>query len=137
MTSWLLKTEPSTYSFQDLVRAGRTRWDGITNPVALKHLRTAKVGERAVVYHTGDEKAAVGLCEIVSAAYQDPKDAKLWVIDVAAKDALARPVRLAELKAEAIFQDSPLVRQGRLSFVPLTDAQMARLLKLAASPASK
>ncbi len=131
MAYWLLKTEPSTYSFADLARDGRTRWDGITNPVALKHLKSAKPGDRAVVYHTGDEKRAVGLARIASAAYADPKDAKLSVIDLEAEGPLARPVTLAVLKADPAFAESPLVKQGRLSFVPLTPAQWKRLLTLA------
>jgi predicted RNA-binding protein with PUA-like domain len=131
MPYWLLKTEPSTYSFDDLLRDQKTRWDGITNPAALKHLRSAAAGERVVIYHTGDEKAAVGVAEIVRAAYPDPKNEKLAVIDVAARERLAAPVTLATLKADKAFADSPLVRQGRLSFVPLTDAQWKRLLALA------
>ena len=131
MAYWLLKTEPSTYSFDDLVRDKQTRWDGITNPVALKHLRSAHAGDLAVIYHTGDEKSAVGLAEVAGDAYADPKDAKLAVIDLKAKAALGKPVTLATLKADPAFADSPLVRQGRLSFVPLTDAQFARLSKLA------
>src|SRR5205085_2645351 len=115
MSYWLLKTEPSTYSFADLERAGETRWDGITNPVALKNLRAAAAGDRAFVYHTGDEKAVVGVCEIVKPAYADPKNEKLAVVDVRARERLARPVTLATLKAEPSFAESPLVRQGRLS----------------------
>jgi predicted RNA-binding protein with PUA-like domain len=129
--NWLLKTEPSTYSFADLERDRQTRWDGITNPVALKHLRSASVGDRLVVYHTGDEKAAVGTAELVKAAYADPKNPKLAVVDIKAGKPLQRPVTLAELKADARFADSPLTRQGRLSFVPLTDEQWARLMELA------
>jgi predicted RNA-binding protein with PUA-like domain len=131
MATWLLKTEPSTYSFADLARDKQTRWDGITNPVALKYLRTAKAGDRAVIYHTGDEKSAVGLAEIVGPAYDDPKNPKLAVIDLKAKQPLSRPVTLATIKADPVFAESPLVRQGRLSFVPLTEAQAARLLALA------
>ncbi len=131
MAYWLLKTEPSTYSFSDLVRDKRTRWDGITNPAALRHLKSAKPGDRALVYHTGDEKAAVGEAEIVRAPYQDPKDPKLTVIDIAAKKALKNKVTLATLKSEKLFTDSPLVKQGRLSFVPLTDAQWKRIHQLA------
>jgi predicted RNA-binding protein with PUA-like domain len=127
MAYWLLKTEPSTYSFADLQREKKTRWDGITNPVALKYLRTAKPGDLAIIYHTGDEKSAVGVAEITGAAYPDPKNAKLWVVDLAAKHALARAVTLAEIKADRVFADSPLVRQGRLSFVPITDGQWSRL----------
>jgi predicted RNA-binding protein with PUA-like domain len=122
---WLLKTEPSTYSFADLVRDKQTRWDGIANPVALKNLKSAKAGETLVIYHTGGEKAAVGLAEIVKEAYGDPP-----VVDIRAKKPLAKPVTLATLKADAAFADSPLVRQGRLSFVPLTDAQLQKILKL-------
>jgi predicted RNA-binding protein with PUA-like domain len=131
MAYWLLKTEPSTYSFADLVREKQTRWDGISNPVALRYLRSAAIGDRALVYHTGDEKAAVGEAEIVKAAYEDPKDPKLAVVDLRAGKPLAKPVTLAQLKAEKLFADSPLVRQGRLSFVPLTDAQWKRVHELA------
>ena len=130
MPGWLLKTEPSTYSFADLVREKKTRWDGISNPVALRNLRNAKPGDVAVVYHTGDEKAAVGLAKIASEAYPDPKDAKLWVIDLAADAPLGKPVTLGTLKADRAVAESPLVRQGRLSFVPLTEAQLSRLLEL-------
>jgi predicted RNA-binding protein with PUA-like domain len=131
MAYWLLKTEPSTYSFADLVKDKQTRWDGITNPAALKLLRSATVGERALVYHTGDEKAAVGEAEIVKAAYPDPKNPKLAVVDIRAGKPLPKPVTLAQLKQEPLFADSPLVRQGRLSFVPLTDAQWRRVHELA------
>src|SRR5690349_4324563 len=115
MAFWLLKTEPSTYSFADLQKAKETRWDGIKNPVAIRHLRTAAVGDRALVYHTGDEKAAVGECEIVKAAYPDPKDDRLAVVDIKAGPALAKAVTLAVIKQDPEFADSPLVRQGRLS----------------------
>ena len=132
MGYWLLKTEPSTYSFADLVTAKETRWDGIENPAALKLMKTAAVGDRCVVYHTGDEKSAVGECEITKSAYPDPKNARLVVIDVRAGKPLAKPVSLAIIKRDPLFADSPLVRQGRLSFVPLTDAQWKRLHELAA-----
>jgi predicted RNA-binding protein with PUA-like domain len=132
MAYWLLKTEPSTYSFTDLVAAKETRWDGIENPAALKLMKTAVVGDRCVVYHTGDEKSAVGECEITKSAYPDPKNARLVVIDVRAGKPLAKPVSLAIIKRDPLFADSPLVRQGRLSFVPLTDAQWKRLHELAA-----
>jgi len=131
MAYWLLKTEPSTYSFADLQRDRQTRWDGITNPVALRYLKTASAGDRALVYHTGDEKSAVGVAEIVKAAYPDPKNAKLSVVDLRAREPLKKPVTLATIKAEPLFADSPLVRQVRLSFVPITDAQWKRLLELA------
>jgi predicted RNA-binding protein with PUA-like domain len=131
MAYWLLKTEPTTYSFDDLVRDRQTRWDGITNPAALKNLRTAAVGDRALVYHTGDERRAVGVAEVARAAYPDPKNSKLAVIDLKACDKLPHPVELATLKSDKLFAGSPLLRQGRLSFVPLTDAQYARILHLA------
>ncbi len=132
MAYWLLKTEPSTYSFDDLVKAKETRWDGIENPAALKLMKSASVGDRALVYHTGDEKSAVGECEIVKAAYPDPKNARLVVIDVRAGKPLIKPVSLAIIKRDPLFADSPLVRQGRLSFVPITDAQWRRIHELAA-----
>src|SRR5689334_5979741 len=130
MAYWLLKTEPSTYSFADLQRDKQTRWDGITNPAALKFLKSAAAGDRALVYHTGDAKSAVGVAEIVKAAYPDPKNEKLSVVDLKARDPLKKPVSLATIKSEKLFADSPLVRQGRLSFVPLTDAQWKRLMDL-------
>jgi predicted RNA-binding protein with PUA-like domain len=126
MAYWLLKTEPSTYSFGDLERDKQTRWDGIANPVAIRNLREAKAGDLALVYHTGGEKAAVGICEIVKPAYGEPP-----VVDVKAREKLGKPVTLATIKADAAFKDSPLVRQGRLSFVPITDAQWKRVHELA------
>jgi predicted RNA-binding protein with PUA-like domain len=123
---WLLKTEPSAYGYPELERDGRATWDGVTNPVALKNLRAMKVGERAVIYHTGKEKAAVGLAEVTRAAYPDPKagDARLVVVDLRPTGRLARAVPLAEIKALEVFAGSPLLRQGRLSVVPLTAAQL-------------
>jgi predicted RNA-binding protein with PUA-like domain len=119
---WLLKTEPGTYSYDDLERERRAVWDGVSNPVALKNLRAMKVGDPVIVYHTGTERAAVGLAEVVRAAYPDPKakDARLVVVDLAAKGRLPAPVSLETIKGLPIFKDSPLVRQGRLSVVPLT-----------------
>jgi predicted RNA-binding protein with PUA-like domain len=126
---WLLKTEPSTYGYDDLEREGRAVWDGVTNPVALRNLRAMKEGDRVVVYHTGDEKAAVGLAEVVRAAYPDPKagDPKLVVVDLKPKGRLASPVSLADIKKMPLFAESPLVRQGRLSVVPLDAAQWKAL----------
>lgn len=124
VSMWLLKTEPGTYSYDDLEREKETRWDGVANPVALKNLRAMKAGDRVVVYHTGSEKAAVGLAEVLRAAYPDPKHPKLAVVDLVARGRLPRPVTLAEIKARPAFADSPLVRQGRLSVVPLTAEQM-------------
>jgi len=126
---WLLKTEPGAYSYADLERERRAVWDGVKNPVALRNLRAMKRGERAIVYHTGDEKAAVGVAEIVREAYPDPKasDERLLVVELAARRRLDPPVTLAQIKASALFKDSPLVRQGRLSVVPLTAAQWKTL----------
>jgi predicted RNA-binding protein with PUA-like domain len=126
---WLLKTEPADYSWDELERAGRARWDGVRNPAALRNLGAMKPGDRVLVYHTGDEKAVVGIAEVVRAAYPDPKypDGKLVVVDLAPRARLARPVTLAEIKALAEFRDSPLVRQGRLSVVPITAGQWKTL----------
>ena len=119
---WLLKTEPSTYSWDDLVREKTTTWDGVNNPVALKHMATMNRGDNVLIYHTGSEKAVVGLARVTNV-----KDSKPPVLEIEAVRALPRHVPLAEIKADAIFAQSPLVRQGRLSVVPLTDAQFARL----------
>lgn len=117
---YLLKTEPSAYSFADLERDKQTIWDGVSNPVALKHLREMKPGDRLVVYHTGDEKTAVGTASVVSVDPSDPKNPK---VKIKSGKPIANPVSLAEVKASSLFADSPLVRQGRLSVVPLTPAQ--------------
>jgi predicted RNA-binding protein with PUA-like domain len=117
---YLLKTEPSTYSFADLQREKTTIWDGVSNPVALKNLRNMKPGERLVIYHTGDEKAAVGTAEVVSV---DTSDARNPQVKIKVGRANAKPVTLAEAKASTVFSESPLVRQGRLSVVPLNAAQ--------------
>jgi predicted RNA-binding protein with PUA-like domain len=118
---YLLKTEPTVYSFADLQRENTTIWDGVTNPVAVKNLRGMKPGEQLVIYHTGDEKSAVGTATVVSV---DASDAKNPQVKIKAGKPLAKPVTLAEVKANKLFADSPLVRQGRLSVVPLTDAQL-------------
>jgi predicted RNA-binding protein with PUA-like domain len=117
---YLLKTEPSTYSFSDLQREKTTTWDGVSNPVALRHLREMKPGERLVIYHTGDEKSAVGTATVLSVDASDPKNPQ---VKIKAGRAIAKPVTLAEAKANKLFADSPLVRQGRLSVVPLNEAQ--------------
>jgi predicted RNA-binding protein with PUA-like domain len=117
---YLLKTEPSVYSFADLQRDQTTIWDGVSNPVALKHLREMKTGDHLVIYHTGDEKSAVGTATAVSV---DTSDAKNPQVKIKAGKALSGPVTLAEVKANKLFADSPLVRQGRLSVVPLTAGQ--------------
>jgi predicted RNA-binding protein with PUA-like domain len=130
---WVLKTEPSTYGFPDLVRERRTRWEGVSNPVALQHLRSMLEGDDALIYHTGNEKSLVGLARIASAPYPDPaqKDERLVVVDVEAGKALPRPVPLAEIKADPAFKDLGLVRLSRLSVVPVEPGQWKRLLAMA------
>ena len=117
---YLLKTEPSVYSFADLEREKTTIWDGVTNPVAVKHLREMKPGERLVIYHTGDEKKAVGTATVVSV---DASDAKNPQVKIKVGRTVSKPVTLADVKASKAFADSPLVRQGRLSVVPLSEVQ--------------
>ena len=117
---YLLKTEATVYSFADLQREKSTIWDGVTNPTAVKNLRSMKPGELLVIYHTGDEKSAVGTATVVSVATDDPKNPK---VRIKAGKPVAKAVTLAEIKANKLFADSPLVRQGRLSVVPLSDAQ--------------
>ena len=122
---YLLKTEPTVYSFADLEREKTTIWDGVTNPAAVKHLREMKPGERLVIYHTGDEKSAVGTATVVSV---DANDAKTPHVKIKVGKAIAKPRSLAEIKARVAFAESPLVRQGRLSVVPLTAAQYPWLI---------
>src|SRR5580692_9034998 len=117
---YLLKTEPSVYSFTQLEREKTTIWDGVSNPVALKNLRAMKPGERLVIYHTGDEKSAVGTATVVSV---DASAARNPQVKIKVGKANAKPVTLAEAKANQLFSESPLVRQGRLSVVPLNEAQ--------------
>lgn len=133
MARWLLKTEPGTYSFDDLVRDRKTVWDGITNALALKHLRTVTKGDEALIYHTGGEKAVVGLAMIVSAAYADPsgKEEKHVVVDLKAGKGFATPVTLAQFKADKAFAGWDLLRIGRLSVVPVPDAMWDRVIELA------
>jgi len=117
---YLLKTEPSEYSFDDLQRDKSTVWDGVSNPVALRHMREMKPGDRLVIYETGDHKSAVGTASVVSVEASDPKNPRL---EIKAGRALSKEVSLAQIKAQKLFSDSPLVRIGRLSVVPLTTAQ--------------
>ena len=130
---WILKTEPSEYGFSDLVRDRRTRWEGVSNPVALQHLRSMLEGDEALIYHTGNEKSLIGLARIASAPYPDPsgKDPRLVVVDVEARGPLPRHVTLAEIKADPAFKDLGLVRVPRLSVVPVEPAQWIRLLSMA------
>jgi predicted RNA-binding protein with PUA-like domain len=118
--NYLLKTEPTVYSFADLRRDNTTIWDGVANPVAIKNLRAMKPGDQLVIYHTGDEKSAVGTATVVSVDDSDPRNPQ---VKIKVGKPIAKPVTLAEVKANKLFADSPLVRQGRLSVVPLTDAQ--------------
>jgi predicted RNA-binding protein with PUA-like domain len=117
---YLLKTEASTYSFADLQRDGTTVWDGVTNPVAVRNLREMQKGATLIIYHTGDEKAAVGTATVLSVDASDPKNPR---VEIKAGKPITKPVTLAEMKSNKLFQDSPLTKQGRLSVVPLTAAQ--------------
>jgi len=130
---WILKTEPSDYSFADLRRDRRTRWSGVSNPVALKHLRSMTAGDDVMIYHTGDEKRIVGLAKVAGEPYPDPDagDERRTVVDVSAGEAVSKPVTLAAIKADPAFADLALVRQGRLSVVPVPDPLWKRLLQLA------
>jgi predicted RNA-binding protein with PUA-like domain len=133
MNRWLVKTEPTSYSFHDLEGDGRTVWDGVKNPLALKHLAAMRRGDRVLVYHTGGEKAVVGTARVEAAAYPDPKlkDPKRLVVDLAAGKALPRPVALAEIKARPAFQGFELVRLPRLSVMPVSETQWAAIEALA------
>jgi len=132
MAYWLLKTEPSTYSFAMLVRDKRAIWDGVSNPVALRNIREMKKGDEAFIYHTGDEKQIVGTAKVASDPYPDPKlgDPKRVVMDLTPGAPVARPVTLASVKADSRFKDFALVRQARLSVVPVTAAQWKALLDM-------
>jgi predicted RNA-binding protein with PUA-like domain len=129
---WIVKTEPSTYSYDDLTSQKTAVWDGVKNNLALKHLREMKPGDQVLVYHTGDQKAVVGVAEVVSLPYADPKqkDPKLTVVDLRAEGRLPRAVSLAEIKKDRAFADLALVRMGRLSVMPASADQFKRLLKL-------
>ncbi|NWF81272.1 MAG: EVE domain-containing protein [Chloroflexi bacterium] len=133
MRYWILKTEPEHYSYADLVRDGATVWDGVANSVALKHMREMQPGDQALIYHTGAERRAVGLAELTSAPYPDPQlgDPKLIVVDLRPLQPLPRPVELTAIKADPFFAEFALVRQGRLSVVPVTPEQWARLMAMA------
>jgi predicted RNA-binding protein with PUA-like domain len=120
MACFLFKTEPDVYSFDDFLRDTETVWDNVTNPTAVKHLREMKAGTKWIFYHTGEERAAVGTGVVVSV---DPADPKVPIVRVKAGKRLKRPKPLAAIKAEALFAESPLVKMGRLSVVPLTEEQ--------------
>ena len=123
--NYLLKTEPSTYSFADLQREKTTIWDGVTNPVAVKHLREMKPGDALVIYHTGEEKRVVGTASVMSVDAADPKNPK---VKIKVGRTISQPLTLADIKAKSLFKESPLVRQSRLSVVPLSDPQYKMLV---------
>jgi predicted RNA-binding protein with PUA-like domain len=133
--NWLVKEEPTHYSFDALVRDGKGVWSGVRNALAQKHLRAVKQGDRVFYYHTGDEKAVVGVAKALSDPYPDPEDAsgKYVAVDLAAVSKLPRPVTLAEIKADAAFKDFPLVRIARLSVMPVSDAEWSRIERMAAT----
>jgi predicted RNA-binding protein with PUA-like domain len=130
---WLLKTEPSTYAWSQLERDGRTVWDGVRNALALKHLAAMRSGDEAIVYHTGGEKAAVGVARVARGAYPDPKqkDARLLVVDLEPVRALARPVPLAEMRPNRALAGFELLRLPRLSVMPVSAAHWAEMMRMA------
>jgi predicted RNA-binding protein with PUA-like domain len=130
MADWLVKTEPGDYSFEDLLREKETAWTGVKNPVALKHLRSMRKGDRVIVYHTGSEKAAVGAATVAANTLEEnPKGASGPRVVFRAGKPLPRPLPLEEIRKSSLFAASPLVRIGRLSVVPLTPEQYAFLAK--------
>jgi predicted RNA-binding protein with PUA-like domain len=136
MAHWLLKTEPDSYAWDNLSRDKRTAWDGVANNTALKHLRAMKKGDDALIYHTGGERAAVGIARIVSDPYPDPKedDDRLVVVDLKPTRKLGRPVHLDEIRADKAFVGWDLLRISRLGVVPVPDKMWKRLLELSNSP---
>ena len=129
---WLFKEEPSNYSYDDLARDGKTSWTGVKNPLAQKHLRAVKKGDRIFFYHTGDEKSVVGIAKAAGPAYPDPKDksGKLYAVDVEPVKKLKSPVTLASIKADKFFESFALVRMSRLSVMPVDDEQWERIVKM-------
>lgn len=123
MKRWLLKTEPGEYSWQDLAAEQTAEWDGVKGAEAQKNMRTMKVGDEVFIYHTGKEKAIVGTARVIREAYPDPENPRLVLIDLEAEQALQRPVTLASIKAEADLADWALVRQPRLSVLPVSQKQ--------------
>jgi predicted RNA-binding protein with PUA-like domain len=127
---WILKTDADTYAFDQLARERRAVWDGVSNALALKHIRSMRKGDQTFIYHSGEDKALVGLARIVSDPYPDPKDPKLVVVDVEAGERLPRPVPLSAVKADPAFAELGLVRMSRLSVIPVPDALWKRLLQM-------
>ena len=138
MAQWLLKEEPEHYSYDQLDRDRKTVWAGVRNPLAQKHLRSIRRGDRLFYYHTGKEKAVVAVAKALTDAYPDPGDAdeKLFVVDVAPEKKLSRPVTLSEIKADQAFASFPLVRMSRLSVMPVTDAEWERIEAMSQSESS-
>jgi predicted RNA-binding protein with PUA-like domain len=132
--NWLVKEEPTHYGFDALVKDGRAVWSGVRNALAQKHLRAVKRGDRIFYYHTGDERAVVGIARALSDPYPDPEDptGKRVAVDIAPVERLPSPVTLAEIKADRAFKDFPLVRIARLSVMPVTDVEWARIEGMAA-----
>jgi len=131
MTYWLLKSEADSYGWDDLVRDGATEWDGVRNAAAAKHLRAMAVGDRALFYHSGKDKAAVGIATVTRAAKADGDDGRWVSVQIAPDHPLARPVTLAAMKAEAQLADLPMLRQSRLSVSPVGEAEWAVLMEMA------
>ncbi|MEO8029351.1 MAG: EVE domain-containing protein [Gemmatimonadota bacterium] len=129
---WLLKTEPSTYSFEQLETEGRTTWDGVRNNLALMHLRAMKVGDQVLIYHSGASKSVVGMARVAAPAYPDPAhaDPKLSVIDLTPLRRLKRPIALAEIRTEPALAESPLIKMTRLSVMPVTGEQWKKFLSM-------
>jgi predicted RNA-binding protein with PUA-like domain len=132
--NWLFKEEATNYSYDDLARDGRTSWTGVRNPVAQKHLRAVRQGDRIFFYHTGNQKAVVGIAKAAGAAYPDPADktGRLYAVDVVPVRKLNQPVTLASIKADKAFASFPLTRIPRLSVMPVSDAEWARIEKMSA-----
>jgi len=130
--NWLFKEEPSNYSYDDLARDGKTSWTGVRNPVAQKHLRSVKKGDKIFFYHTGDEKSVIGICRAAGNAYPDPanKTGKLYAVDVEPVKKLQQPVTLASIKADKFFASFPLTRIPRLSVMPVPTEEWERILKM-------
>jgi predicted RNA-binding protein with PUA-like domain len=133
MGNWLLKTEPDCYSWDDLVRDRRATWDGVANALALKHIRTMKKGDLALIYHTGDQRTALGIAQITSNPYADPKEAddRLVVVDLKPKRKLSRGITISDLRADPAFAGWDFLRISRLSVVPVPEKMWRRIIQLA------
>lgn len=132
MAKWLLKTEPSSYSYSDLEKDKKTCWDGVTNPYAMKYVRSVKPGDLAFIYHTGDEKQIVGIAKIISESYPDPSydDERFYVFDIIPHTRLKKPVTLLKIKADKRFSDSKLVRVPRLSVQPVSEEMWDAVIEM-------